>query len=94
MQKHRLPEILKNGFIIGAKNFSNICGILVYKSSSVAIKKGKRDGIIAFAQIFKPDFAACTLLEENIIKHIVNSRNIIDKKFFLILKTIIVNLFI
>lgn len=58
MQKLRFPDILNNGFITGVKNFSRIFGIFVYKSNSVAIKKGKREGIIEFAQSFKPDFAA------------------------------------
>ena len=62
--------------------------------TSVAIKNGNREGITEFAHSFKPDFAACMLLEENRIRHIKNSRNIPGSKFRLILNTNILKGFI
>lgn len=60
------------------KKFPKILGIFVFKSNSVATKKGKREGTTEVAHKFKPIFAAIKLLEEKRIKHIVKISNIID----------------
>jgi flagellar biosynthesis/type III secretory pathway M-ring protein FliF/YscJ len=85
------PETLNIGFINLLNNLPNNLGILVLDKSSVAIKKGKSDGITEVAHNFKPDFAAAKLLLENSNKHNVKTRKIIERKFLFILKT---NIFI
>ena len=49
--------------------------MLVFERSSVAIKKGNNDGTTEFAHSFNPFFAASILLDENISKDNVNSKN-------------------
>ena len=60
--------------------------MFVLDSSSVAIKKGNREGTTELAHSFKPDLAACRLEEENTTKQAVKSKTMIEIKFFLILK--------
>lgn len=79
--------MLNKGFIILLKILPKNLGIFVLDKTSVAIKKGKREGTTEFAQSFNPDFVACILLEENKIKHIVNIKNIVGIIFRFILKT-------
>lgn len=79
--------MLKNGFMILLNSLPKCLGILVLDRTSVAIKKGKREGTTEFAHSFRPDFAACRLVEENRTKHRVNSRNKAGIRFLFILKT-------
>ena len=50
----------------------------MFKSNSIATKKGKSEGTTEVAHKFKPIFAAIKLLEEKRIKHIVKISNTID----------------
>ena len=88
------PDILKRGFIILLKIFPKNFGMFVLDSSSVAIKKGNREGTTELAHSFKPDLAACRLEEENTTKQAVKSKTMIEIKFFLILITKIFIFFI
>ena len=58
----------------------------VWERSSVATKKGNKDGTIEFAHKVKPFLAADKLLVENRIRQIVNKVNIKGNNNFLILK--------
>ena len=55
----------------------------VWLKSYVAIKNGKRAGIILFAHKYNPFLAEARLDEENNTSNIVKSTKIILKKFFL-----------
>lgn len=66
----------------------------VLDNTSVAIKKGNREGTTEFAQSFRPDFAACIFVDENNTRHIKNNKNIPGNIFRLILNTNILKCFI
>ena len=87
------PEMLKNGFMILLNSLPKCLGIFVWDRTSVAIKKGKREGITEFAHSFRPDFAACRLVEENRTRHRVNSRNRAGIRFLFSLNTNMWNFF-
>lgn len=57
--------------------------MLVEDKSSVAIKKGKSDGIIEFINISNPVFAEYMLFFENTTKDIVKNKSKTVKKLFL-----------
>ena len=78
------PLTLNNGFIKKLKNLPRVWAISVFESSSVAIKKGNREGTTDVAHKVNPCFAEGRLYDENIISPIVNNRNIIGKKCFFI----------
>ena len=67
--------------------------ILVCDNSSVAIKKGSKDGTTEFAHNNKPFLVAAKLDLENTTKLIVNKQNRAGIKFFLIDKQIKCDLF-
>ena len=75
------PRILKSGFIYLFKIFPSCVIILVCIKSSVATKKGKREGITEFDHRAKPDFTAGKLLFENNNKLKVKIRKIKGRKF-------------
>ena len=59
----------------------------VLDNTSVAIKKGNREGTTEFAQSFRPDFAACIFEDENSMRYIKKIKKIPDSKFRFILNT-------
>lgn len=73
--KEPSPLILNKGFIKLLKSNPKLLAKFVYDNNSVATKKGKRDGIIEFANRLSPVFAADKLVLENNTRKIVNIKN-------------------
>lgn len=74
------------GFIYLLSSFPIKFTTVVWESSSVAIKKGKRAGTTEFAHSSNPFFVADKFSLENIIKHIVKSTNKLGNICFFIEK--------
>lgn len=66
--------MLNKGFIILLNNFPNNFVIFVCDKTSIAMKKGSREGMTEFAHNFKPDFAAEILLDEKKIRQTTNDK--------------------
>lgn len=96
ISKAKLPSplILNSGFINLLKTFPKYLGIWVLLKTSIATKKGKREGTIDVAHNFSPDFPACIFAEENKTRQIEKSKKNKEIKFFLTHKTITLNFFI
>lgn len=69
------PRMLKIGFISGFNKLPNRLMILVCINSSVATKKGNREGITEFAHKDNPDLTAGRLLLEKMRRQNVNPKN-------------------
>ena len=82
MEKRRNPGTLNIGRINLSKNLCSIGIILVYCNSSVAIKKGRREGTILLTHNRRPFFAADILLVENSNNPSTKSASISESKLF------------
>lgn len=76
------PGTLKIGFMNLLKTLPKMEVTFVFKSNSVAIKNGNKDGNTLKAQSSIPIFVAFKVGSESINNKIINIENIIVKKYF------------